>query len=349
MKKIAALLILSFWMLLPSVCHADDSDFQVWLSNFRTQAFKQGVSAETINKHFNSIQYLPDVIAKDRNQPEFKLTFAEYKKRIISPERLQAGRAALKQNEQYLNWVQEKSGVSKSVVVALWGIETRFGNVKGGYNILSALATLSYDGRRSAYFSKEFMTALQLIDKYPYLDRPMLSSWAGAVGQCQFMPTSYWNFAIDGNNNGRVDLWEEREDVLASAANYLMKSGWKAGQPWGVAAKGAEHIDPSQTGLEVQKPIAEWLHLGVKPGKIVGMNITDPASLIMPDGPKGPAFLVFNNYRTIMSWNRSHNFALTVGSLADQIAVPGKSKQKSTPSNHKKPSVNPSTNSADYL
>lgn len=349
MKKIALILTLILFAALPA--YADESDFYAWLSNFRTVASKEGVSAATINKHFDTIEYLPDVISKDRNQPEFKLTFAEYKKRVLSPERLQAGRAALKENEQYLNWVQEKSGVSKSVVVALWGIETRYGKVKGGYNILSALATLSYDGRRSAYFSKELITALKLIDKYPYLDRPMMSSWAGAVGECQFMPTSYWNFAIDGNNNGRVDLWEERADVLASAANYLMKSGWKKDEPWGIEVKGVKAIDPANTGLETQKTLAEWMQMGVKLSRLPGLPATTTkASLIIPEGSKdGTGFLVFNNYRVIMSWNRSHNFALTVGTLADQIAAPGKAKSKAKPiSQQEQPKKSPTT-SADYL
>ncbi len=299
---------------------ADEGEFYAWLSNFRTEAYKQGISPESINDHFAAIEYVPDVITKDRNQPEFKLSFKDYKQKIVSAERIATGKKSLRANEKYLNWVEQKSGVPKSIVVALWGIETRFGQVTGGYDILSALATLSYDGRRREYFTKEFITTLKLMDKHPYLTKPFMGSWAGAMGQCQFMPSTYWNFAIDGNNNGRVDLWNEREDVFASAANYLMKSGWKKGEPWGTPVKLSKPVDIELATLNVQKTVAEWGKMGVKTSAGGAMpNSGAKASLIMPDGKDGPAFLVYRNYRTIMAWNRSHHFAISVGMLSDRI------------------------------
>lgn len=307
---------------LPACTHAQDNDFHSWLSNYRNNAAEAGVKSDTINRVFADIEFIPDVIVKDRSQPEFTLSFADYSKRSLTPERVQTGRSKMQANNSYLKHVEQEYGVPKSVIVALWGIETGFGRNTGKYDIMSALATLAYDGRRSEYFGKEFIAALKIIDTYPYLEQPLLGSWAGAMGQCQFMPTTYLSFAVDGDGDGQADLWHSTKDVFASAANYLSKSGWKRGERWGDRVTLSQPVDQELLGLNTQKTFSEWAELGVKnaSGKALPKSQA-VASLVVPDGPDGPAYLVYDNYRVIMKWNRSHNFALTVGTLSDRIAA----------------------------
>ncbi len=300
---------------------ASDSEFYAWLSNYRTQAFNAGISAETINSQFPSIEFLPDVIAKDRNQPEFKLKFTDYKNRVITKQKLSGGRQGLASNHAFLNKIEASYGVPKSVLVALWGIETNYGKITGGYHVLSSLATLAYEGRRAEYFSREFINTLKLMDRYPNLPQPLIGSWAGAMGQCQFMPSTYLKFAIDGNQNGTVNLWNEREDIFASAANYLSQSGWQRGQTWGIPVKLTAPVDLAAADLNIQKSMVEWSRMGLKSagGGHLPQN-TLKASLVLPEGFSGPAFLVYDNYRVIMNWNKSNNFALTVGLLSDKLS-----------------------------
>jgi len=330
MKKLSLSAILAIGIIgaFPLTASAQDSDFYAWASNFRTQAFNAGVSAATINENFRDLEYIPDVIYKDRNQPEFKLGLEDYKRRIVTPQRIAAGREKIAENKSTLDAIEQKYGVPKSIIVALWGIETNFGKSTGGYHVLSALATLAYEGRRNEYFSKEFIATLLLADKHPYISQPVMGSWAGALGQCQFMPSTYLKFAVDGNNNGKVDLWNEKPDVLASAANYLSQSGWKAGAPYAETVTLAQNIEESQMGLNVTKTIAEWQKMGVRFTAANNLPTDMPASLIQPNG-SDKKYLIFNNYRAVLTWNRSHNFALTVGELANKIAATQKSHQPS--------------------
>ena len=206
-------------------------------------------------------------------------------------------------------------------IVAFWGIETDFGRITGGFKVVPALATLAFDGRRGAFFRKELLHALRIIEEGHISAKQMTGSWACAMGQPQFMPSSFNGYAVDHDGDGRKDIWTTRDDVFASAANYLSRYGWRGDERWGREVRLPEGFDASLQGLKVKKPIADWAALGVTlrggaplPGK------TLLASLILPGGKGGPAYLVYNNYRVILKWNRSHYFAIAVGHLADKIA-----------------------------
>lgn len=298
----------------------DPEKFQSFLHETKQQALAANITEAVVNREFAHIQYVPRIIEWDRNQPEFTLSFAEYTARAVNNKRIAQGQAQLASHKSALRRAQTTYDVPPEIIVALWGIETNFGEHKGKIDILDALATLAYDGRRSAYFQREFIQALKLIDDRPYLPRPLLGSWAGAMGQFQFMPSSYNKFAVDGDGNGKINLWTSTADGFASAANYLKQSGWqKNGRLYTEVTLG-QTLDDEIFGLKTQKTIAEWQEIGIAP--ISGENFPKAggmASLIRPDGDSGRAFLVYSNYRVIMAWNRSHHFALSVGMLADSI------------------------------
>ncbi len=321
-----SLILFSLILSLAPQAQAGNADFQAWLSNFRTTAFRAGLSAETINRQFAALEFLPQVIAFDRNQSEFKLSYADYHKRMVTSGRVETAQGHLNKMRGFLAETEKNYGVPGHVLLAFWGMESNFGKNTGKMDVLSSLATLAYDGRRGAFFEKELLAALRMTEQYPYLNMPLQGSWAGAMGNMQFLPSSYLQFAIDGNSNGRKDLWNEKEDIFASAANYLSKSGWKPHQIWGREVKLERPIDDSIFGLEHQETIAQWAAMGVKTATNQPLpQASHKASLLMPDGEGGRAFLVYDNFRVIMKWNRSINYALAIGELSDKIMV-----QKST-------------------
>ncbi|TNE38405.1 MAG: lytic murein transglycosylase, partial [Alphaproteobacteria bacterium] len=230
------------------------------------------------------------------------------------------GRRKLAENRAVLDAISKEYGVQPRFVVALWGVETRFGKYTGKFSVIDALTTLAYDNRRAAYFRKELLLALRILDEDHISVEEMKGSWAGAMGQSQFMPSSFVNFAVDQDKDGKRDIWGTRADVFASAANYLAKSGWKGDQTWGREVALPKGFDPSLVDLNVEKPMHEWQALGVR--KADGNNLPGRqlmGSLVQPKGGNGQTFLVYNNYRTILKWNRSTYFAMSVGRLADLI------------------------------
>jgi len=298
----------------------DRPDFQTFLEGVRTEAASKGIKPETLSSALTGVEHIDKVIELDRRQPEFTMTFKAYMERVVSPARVEKGRRLLAENKAVLDKIAEYYRVQPKYVVALWGIETDFGRVTGGYSVVSALATLAYDGRRSAYFRGELMNALQILDEGHITPAAMLGSWAGAMGQCQFMPSSFLRFAADWNGDGRRDIWTTREDVLASAANYLSSSGWKADQTWGRPVKLPASFDMALVGLNTKKSLAEWAKLGVKAAGGKALPKADlEASLVMPDNGDGAVFLIYDNFRTTLKWNRSTFFALAVGHLAERI------------------------------
>ena len=230
----------------------------------------------------------------------------------------------LQEHQRLLSDLARKYQVQPRFLVALWGIESNYGNNTGKVPILSALATLAYDARRSEFFRGELLTALKILDAGQLTKEQMFGSWAGAMGQLQFMPSTFLRYAVDGNADGRIDLWNTKEDYLASAANYLHQAGWQAGQTWGRVVDAPASLKRSQLGLEHQKPLSRWQALGVRLPN--GQSLPDAdrsASLLIPDESVDQAFLVYTNYRVLMKWNRAHSFALSVGMLADRIAGAG--------------------------
>ena len=298
-------------------------DFQTWLVKLRVEAEGKGISQSVLDEALVGIQPIPRVIELDRRQPEFTLPFAQYRDRVVPQSRIKKGRVKYQENRDLLEEIGGKIGVQPRFIVALWGIETDFGRVTGGFKVIPALATLAHDGRRSAFFRKELLHALQILHEGHIAPKEMMGSWAGAMGQSQFMPSSFLAHAVDYDGDGRRDIWTTRPDIFASAANYLAKSGWRADQTWGREVKLPPDFDFALADLKVRKPIGGWQALGVRQpdgGDLPTRQLS--ASIVLPEkGKMSPAYLVYGNYRTTLRWNRSTYFALAVGLLSDGIGA----------------------------
>jgi len=296
-------------------------NFDEWVKGFKVEAIEQGISSSLVDKAFQGVAPISRVLELDRKQPESTMTFREYRKSIVSPQRIARGRKMMAQHRDLLQEVGERYRVQPRFIVALWGIETNYGKNSGGYRIVDALATLAFDGRRSQYFRTELLNAFRILQGgHTSLDT-MKSSWAGAMGQCQFMPSSFLKLAVDFNGDGRKDIWSTPADVFASAANYLAQSGWRGTQIWGRRAQLPAGFDSNQASLKISKPLQVWQKIGIRKRDGSDLPLAPlNASIVLPDGNGGPAFLVYDNYRVIMKWNRSTYFATSVGLLADALA-----------------------------
>lgn len=295
-------------------------DFALWLEGVRKEALAQGIRKATVDVALSGLGPIPEVIERDRSQPEFTLTFQEYLDRVVPPQRIEQGREELRLNRDLLLRVSRQYGVQPNVIVALWAVESDFGRVLGRFPVIAALATLAHDGRRSEYFRKELIDALHILDEKHITLELMTGSWAGAMGQNQFMPSSFRRFAVDYDGDGRRDIWTDRADVFASIANYLARSGWKTDQGWGVPARLPPGFDVGLADEKKRLPVADWHRLGVR--SAAGQPLGDlklKAAIVLPAGAGGPAFLVYDNFEAILRWNRSTYFAAAVGLLADQI------------------------------
>ncbi|MBT5496440.1 MAG: lytic murein transglycosylase [Alphaproteobacteria bacterium] len=296
-------------------------DFDTWLTEFSSEAAAKGISASTIKNALAGIRPIPRVVELDRRQPEFTLTFPDYMKRVVTATRIKKARARYDKHKVLLDRVSKRYGVQPRFIVALWGIETDFGRLTGGFDVIPALATLAHDGRRSAFFRAQLLNALTVIDQGHIAADKMKGSWAGAMGQVQFMPSSFLNFAVDFDDDGRKNLWTSQEDVFGSAANYLAKSGWNGSETWGRKVKLPTPFDENLINYKkITKPLREWDELGVLRDDGTRLPSVDiKASLVRPKEGQGPNFIIYGNYRAILKWNRSHYFALAVGHLADAI------------------------------
>lgn len=296
--------------------------WESWLDGVRAEAKQRGLAQTTIDSALTGLQPIKRVVELDRKQPEFTLTLDRYLRNVVSERRVKKGRERLARYRDDLEPIGKKYGVQPRFIVALWGIETDFGRLTGGFSVIRALATLAHDGRRSAYFRKELFNALTIIDQGHITAKAMMGSWAGAMGQNQFMPSSFLNYAVDHTGDGKRDIWKTRQDVFASSANYLKRVGWRDDQTWGREVKLPADFDEKLLGLKVRKRMSEWQALGVR--KVDGTDLPSrdlEASVVQPDGAgKGRAFLAYNNYRATMRWNRAHYFAIAVGILSDRIA-----------------------------
>lgn len=295
-------------------------EFSEWLKDFQQEALAAGISRQTIDEALTSLTPIAKVIALDRNQPEFKLTLDEYLTRVISATRIEKGRQLLRDNRVLLEEIRRQYGVQPRFLVALWGIETDFGRVTGDFPVIGALTTLVYDGRRRDFFKRECLAALRLADVGVLQLSQMKGSWAGAMGELQFLPSVLARYAVDYNGNGRIDVWQEQGDIFASGANYLRASGWRKDQGWGFEIALPPDINQEQLGLAKVKDANAWQALGVRrlDGRPFPPAMTSSA-IIQPDGAAGRSFLVFPNYQVLLIWNRSHFYAIGVGLLADSF------------------------------
>jgi membrane-bound lytic murein transglycosylase B len=299
---------------------AESQPFSQWLDDFRRDALGHGIRQATLDAALEGVEPIPRVIELDRRQPEFTLTFQQYMERVVPPSRVEKGRRMLAENRALLDEIGRKYGIEPRFLVAFWGVETDFGRAKGGFLVVPALATLAHDGRRSTYFRGELINALKILDQGHVKPAEMVGSWAGAMGQCQFMPSSFLNFAVDHDGDGRKDLWGNKADVFASAANYLTRSGWKNDQTWGRPVRLPAGFDPALASLKVRKSLGAWQKLGVRRSDGQALPSRDlSASIVFTEGAGSPAFLAYDNFETILKWNRSIFFAVAVGSLADRI------------------------------
>ncbi|SFV61270.1 Membrane-bound lytic murein transglycosylase B precursor [hydrothermal vent metagenome] len=300
--------------------------FDDFLNDIKKKAIAQNISQQTLDKVFSNLTPNPKVIEYDRRQPEFTQTFWEYLNKRVSNIRIKKGKNLYKQHYSLLKKIEKKYGVQGQFLIAFWGLETNFGKYIGELKIVRSLATLAYDNRRRAFFTKQLLALLKLIDdkKIPF---DVKGSWAGAMGWTQFMPTNVQAYAIDENKNKKLDLWSSVDDVFASSSNFLRKIGWKKGEKWGREVSLPKDFDYRNADLKIKKSLQHWHLLGVR--KIDGSelpNIELEASLVLPMGYKGPAFLVYQNFRAILNWNRSILYAIAVGHLSDRILGLGKLK-----------------------
>jgi membrane-bound lytic murein transglycosylase B len=298
--------------------------FTRWLAEFKQDARAKGISPSILDITLaDDLQPIARILELDQRQPEFVNTFWNYLDRGVDEKRLALGQEKLREHRHLLRETQAKYGIPAQILVAFWGLETHFGRVTGSFPTPAALATLAYDNRRSAFFRSELLHALTILEQKHLPPTEMKGSWAGAMGQMQFMPSTFLRYAVDANGDGRKDIWQSLPDAFHSGANYLRQSGWNSGEIWGREVRLPENFNFDDARLDLKKPVKYWANKGVRQAN--GKPLPIPRSvdmngaIILPQGHAGPAFLVYRNFDVIMQWNRSINYALAVGHMADRL------------------------------
>jgi lytic murein transglycosylase len=304
----------------PAAAEPTRPNFVAWRDAFKTEALAAGVSAATFDRAFDGVLPNFDILAKDDVQPEYTKPIWAYLDTAVSPEHVATGRQRLADNKAALRKATKPYGVPPQIVIAIWGLESAYGVNTGGYNVIEALATMAYGSRRPDVFRQNLIDALLILEHGDITPEDMQGSWAGAMGQTQFMPAAFRQYAVDGDGDGKRDIWRSLPDVFASTASFLAAHGWKPGEPWGAEVRLPAKFDWEQAEMDVTKTVTEWRKLGVKraDGKALP-KLNAPASIIAPAGHRGPAFIVFENFRTILDYNNSLSYALAVAHLADVI------------------------------
>ncbi len=300
-----------------------NSSFDAWVAAFRARAASAGVSQDAISRGLSGAGYLPQVVERDRSQTEFTRTLQDYLAIAASDERVATGRAKLRSQNATLSAIEARYGVEPRVVTAIWGLESRYGERRGDAPVISALATLAYDGRRGRFFEQQLVAALKIIEDGDITPERMTGSWAGAMGHTQFIPTSYRAFAVDFTGDGRRDIWgEDPTDALASTAAYLDRNGWTRGRPWGLEVQLPSGFS-GPFGRGTQRSVSSWSAAGVRTATGGALPDHGAGSILAPMGAAGPAFLVFSNFRVLLSYNNAENYAIGIGHLSDRIAGGG--------------------------
>jgi membrane-bound lytic murein transglycosylase B len=309
--------------ILPAAAAAGEASFAGWLEGFRAEAAAAGVSPEIIDSAFDGLEANSRVFELNDSQPEFSRAIWDYLDGAVSETRVANGRAKLAENRALLKSIETSYGVSADVIVAIWGLESSYGAVPGDYDAIQALATLAWQGRRTAYGREQLIGALKILQR-GYAERAQLKgSWAGAMGQTQFIPTTYLAYAVDHDGDGRRDIWGNLGDVFASTANYLAVSNFRRGAPWGVEVVLPEGFDYGLADSEVRHALAEWAAMGVAAARGSLIGAFDPnlrGRIVLPAGARGPAFLAFENFEAILKYNRSTAYGLAVSLLSERIA-----------------------------
>lgn len=309
--------------LVVSPARSDDA-FQAWLAGLRAEAIAQGISVETLDRALTGVEPIPRIIELDRRQPEFTETFWRYLDQRVTEQRIERGRALLGEQAALFREIERRYRVQPRFLAAFWGLESNYGSATGEYPVVDALVTLAYDARRGDFFRAQLFDALKILDRGDVAYDRMTGSWAGAMGHVQFIPSTFEHYAVDQDGDGRRDIWDSLPDALASAANFLSKIGWDHNSTWGREVRLPAGFSWELAGLDQRKSLAEWQALGIR--RTDGRDLpasAKMASLVAPGGHTGPAFLVYQNFRVILNWNRSITYAVAVGHLADRLAGQG--------------------------
>ncbi len=302
-----------------------EKSFPECVERFRKTAEAEGLTSAVVQTSIANLKWSERVVELDRQQPEFTTPFADYLNRRVTSQRVEDGRRLLREHRELLTRVEREYGVPAPYLVSFWGLETNFGSYFGKMSVLDSLATLACDERRSRYFTRELMSALRIVDEGAISAERMEGSWAGAMGHVQFMPSVFLRHAVDYDDDGKRDLWNSLPDAMASAANFLNSMGWDEDYRWGREVLLPEGFDYLKAGLKQKRPLSEWREMGIRQTSGAALpNESIEAALLVPSGHKGPAFLVYDNFKVIMGWNQSEYYALAVGYLADRIAGAGK-------------------------
>ena len=304
---------------------AAEASFDACRDRLEAEARDAGITSSSAMAAIAGVEHRERIIELDRSQPEFVQTFQDYLDQRVTRGRVERGRELLEEHEDLLARVHGDFGVPPAYVLAFWGMETNFGSYFGRVPVLDALATLACDERRSRFFTSEFLNALRIVDAGDMTAEDMRGSWAGAMGHMQFMPSTFTAHAVDYDGSGRTDVWNSLEDAFGSAGNYLRDIGWQPGQRWGREVQLPDGFDYGLASMDTRKPLAEWAGHGVRTAAGNPLPQADmEGSIVLPAGHDGPAFLVYDNFRVIMRWNRSVSYAIAVGHLADRIAGLGR-------------------------
>ena len=308
----------------PAPASAPNAGFDGWVVSFKNRALSQGFTQAQLDSAFRGVGYLPSVVANDNKQTEFTRTLEDYLAIAASDERVTNGRAKYRQFSSVLSGVESRYGVDGKIVAAVWGMESSYGARRGETPIVSAMATLAYDGRRRDFFEQQLFAVLKILAAGDTTPDRMIGSWAGAMGHTQFMPTSYLSYAVDYTGDGRRDIWgDDPSDALGSTANYLKKFGWTKGQPWGVEVRLPQGFDRSKIGFSISRSPADWAAMGIRDMDGGTVGNFGSSKVIQPAGGGGPAFMVFNNFEVIKRYNNATSYAIGVGHLGDRIAGGG--------------------------
>ena len=332
--------LLAIGMINPSLAAKSpltEQGFAEYIITLKSDALSKGFSQSLIDESFANVKFHQRAVKADRSQPENVETLDTYLPKRVPKWKVDKARALYKEHQVLLKEIGEKFQVQPRFIVALWGLETNFGKFTGGYNVISALSTLAYEGRRETFFKKQLMAALTILDEGHISIENMKGSWAGAMGQNQFMPTSFLGYAVDGDGDGKKDIWQNQTDVFASMANYLQKEGWSDELTWGRQVKLPTGFDytlaiPKNTGsrknwlkawAKTERTLAQWQELGVRRSDGTNLPRVDiKAALVFPDDENGRVYLAYNNYKSLMHWNLSYYFVSSVGHLSDRIKFP---------------------------
>ena len=305
---------------LVTASETSDTGFQEWLTAFRSRALAAGIDGATFDIAMRDVRVDANVVRRDRNQSEFTKTIWDYLATATSDARIENGKRALAGQREALEQIEKTYGVEKEIVVAIWGLESAYGTFRGDDNVISSLASLAYEGRRQDFFEGELIEALKILQAGDTSAAQMTGSWAGAMGHTQFMPSSFQLHAVDFSGDAKRDIWsDDPRDALASTATYLKHFGWTTGQPWGIEVQLPDGFDYLLGDREVKKTPQEWADLGV-----VGLNgeavpVNGPASILLPGGAKGAAFMIFDNFAVLEKYNSADAYVIGVGHLSDRL------------------------------